>query len=243
MQQHRADNGKPNMNAQEIASAVSTAKSSADFRKLIAAVAHRREAIGIRDREIGNTALPTPLRQAACAKGPDAERALDKEAEALAFELGYLDRLEALLYRGQEEAETAELRAEFPSARRRLPGEIEAVRKARAALAQAVDKANATIAVLGEYERAGEPYPHSKTQLAALLEAREAVWTPLRLNLLTPPLPASNIELRREVMASPLLYIYQGTEDAEENEFVYRLRRSHRDPQGPVHAYESFYPT
>ncbi len=205
--------------AQQIADRVSKATSPADFHKLVLACEARRQAIRARENEIGGTpGFEAPARKAALNKGPDALAALDEELKRLEFELEYLDRLERLIHSGAEEARIAEIRKDMPAAQRRLNSELKAARAAVEAVIEKIAALQSTFHVLGSYIDAGLPFPLDDTEVQALLELREAIWTLPNPPLMLTPLVS---DARKQIAKFPLAYIWRD----DKEEFVYSIRQ------------------
>lgn len=176
------------MTANAIAERLQVATQLADFETLIAAIGERREAIRAREYEIGsdNPNFHTPARIAAIAKGPQAVLEIDKELERIMFEAHYLERLEALVYRGREEADTKLASDKIPAAVARLAKEADGVRAALRALDAALATLSQTVGEIGAYDKAGIDMPLSETDLRALVALREEVWKIRHVSILTP---------------------------------------------------------
>lgn len=111
-----------------------------------------------------------------------------KERERLLAELEQIDALGWACSAARETALDAEARAAIPKAGKRLPALVEKVRHSLSDLQAAVGEVNEIFAVLGEYPRLpGKEMPLNDAQLAAVLELRNELWQPLRMNVLTLP--------------------------------------------------------
>lgn len=182
------------MKANDIAAALQKAKSVDQFHRLTLECDTRRQEIRALLPQIDGREFEGPERLAAVKAGPEALARLNQTVRDLDFELQYLDRLEALVQAGKEEFERAELRRTIPAAVRRIERELVAVREAAAALDDAIARANTTIGVIANYERAGIPFPLSDRDALMTLEVREVVWKKRNLMTLVPPMSATDAD-------------------------------------------------
>jgi hypothetical protein len=203
-------------------------------RALMNAPQRRREEINARLAAISMTASsaiePPPARAAALRSGVAAMQALDEEEKALLRERGMLDSIEASIYARVAELEAEAIRAAIPKARKTLPGQMDAVRRAAAEFDQALAALRGTVETLGQYPRAGLDLPLSPDELAALLELREEMWSARREVAALQPPP-------KVAYGRAFSLFYTALEGS-----AYRARRAATDSRGDVRAVDDDVP-
>lgn len=172
------------MNADKIAAELRAKPGVERLRELQRECAPRREEISARVYAISATDPPMPLpeeRRRAIMQGTAAIAKLDDEIRSLGRELQTLDWLEGEIVAAIAEAGKAAARAAAGPARRKLPGAIQAVHQALEQLDAAIAEVGRQVAPIAEvYVIDGKPVLDDD-ELAALLEARDAIWAPRNL--------------------------------------------------------------
>lgn len=214
--------------ANALAAQVQQGASVEQFYRLRIAMQARREWIDKRIGAIGGTpGFESPERLQALKRGASAVQALDKEIEDLTFERQYLDRLEQLAVQGSNEAEVAAWHKEIPKSVQRMPIEMAAVRKALAALDNALSKLNDSLHLAGKYDTARMPFPVDDATVAELLNLREEIWTVRHVAVLIPPEPSSDSAFKEHLKRFALAYHVKGGSGVE---LQYELRYGPRFP-------------
>ena len=175
------------MKATDIATALRGNPGEARLHELVRACDARRTAIRARLEAIVQVEglPPPPARDAALRAGLEAVEALDNEVDALRREFTYCDHLESRANEQAAAIKTTAAREAAPGARRRLPAELKRVHAVLAELDAAMDAVRVTMEPLAAVASLDGRLPLEDAELAALLEAREAVWKPRTLATLT----------------------------------------------------------
>lgn len=153
----------------------------------------------------------TPAREAAARKGIAAVAEIDRELEMLHAELAAFDRLGLKFIPALAAARTEAARREVPKAQRALPGAMDRVRSALAALDESLAGMRRIVETLAEYPRL-EPtewnelaeLPLSDDELAELLRLRDEVWEVRTLAVLS--IPENEAARAKWPKAWPLFY-------------------------------------